>query len=154
VRPRPVERISSDRRTVERAEAIAALGGRALWPGPVVGGLDLRQLELTRVANRWTDGNVSQTHLLDIQYGAPPSAGPRSRWLLITQGTSAEETPRVGAHEPPPEPGKLRLTGFEHFAEDADIWFGSMQRDGVFITMQSTERELILAAARSMVPLR
>jgi hypothetical protein len=152
--PQPAERIAADRRTADRAEAAAALGGRAVWPGPTVAGLDLRQIEVTRITSRRSDGRETQTHLLDLQYGGAPSAGPRGRWLLITEGTSAEETPRVGAHEPAPAPGKLRLTGREDVEDDADIWFGSMQVDGVYVVLQSPHRDLLLAAARAMQPLR
>jgi hypothetical protein len=33
------------------------------------------------------------------------------------------------------------------------MWHGAMQRDGVYISFESPERDLIVAAAKSLVPL-
>ena len=33
------------------------------------------------------------------------------------------------------------------------MWFGSMQRDGIYVSFESPQRGLILAAAKAMVAL-
>jgi hypothetical protein len=53
-----------------------------------------------------------------------------------------------------PRPGELRLAGPGRAEDgDAEMWFGAMQRDGVYISLESRQRDLILAAAKAMVPL-
>ena len=144
---RPIETTGVDKQSLTPAEAATALVSPALWPGRAVDGLELSKIELLRPARRWTDGRVTVSRLLMFQYGADPAVGPRRSWLVITEGTSAEETPRFGSEVPPPPPGKLRLTGFGGGdGSEADFWSASMQRDGVYISLQSPQRELIRAA--------
>ena len=72
----------------------------------------------------------------------------------MTLGTSAEENPRFGPLAPIPQPGELKLTGLGNAdGSDVEFWFGGMQRDGVYISFESPQRELIVAAAKSMMPL-
>jgi hypothetical protein len=33
------------------------------------------------------------------------------------------------------------------------VWFGNMQRDGVYFSFRSPQRELIVAAAKAMAPI-
>jgi hypothetical protein len=50
--------------------------------------------------------------------------------------------------------GKMRL--MEVKARDdrsIDMWFGNVQRDGLYINMQSPQRELIIEAARALEPI-
>jgi hypothetical protein len=50
--------------------------------------------------------------------------------------------------------GKVRL--MEVKARDdrsIDMWFGNVQRDGLYINMQSPQRELIIEAARALEPI-
>jgi hypothetical protein len=156
--PRLAQQTGVDERTLTPAEAATALERPGLWPGRVVDGVELAQIELMRLTTRWTDGRVTEGRALVLQYGASRRAahleGKRS--LIITEGTSREEAPRFDAFGGPPlPPGKLRLRGFGgQDGSEADMWFGSMQRDGVYISFESPQRELVLAAAKAMVPLR
>lgn len=155
--PRPAQQTGVDERTLTPTEAATALERPGLWPGRAVDGVELAQIDLMRLTTRWTDGRVTEGRALVLQYGADRRAahleGKPS--LIITEGTSAEETPRFDAFGGPPlPPGKLRLRGFgDGDGSEADMWFGSMQRDGVYISFESAQRELIVAAARAMVPL-
>jgi hypothetical protein len=163
-RPEPAERrpggqTGVEERTLTPAEAATVLGRPVFWPGPMVGGVELAQIELMRLTTRWTDGDVTEGHSLVFQYGASERdaylEGKPS--LIITEGMSAAETLRFGSiGAPPPGPGELRLMGLGRRTADGregQMWFGSMQRDGVYISMKSPQRELIVAAARSMEPL-
>jgi CHASE3 domain sensor protein len=152
LRRRPSEQIGVDARPVTPAEAATALAAPAFWPGPVVNDVELNQIEVVRLMTRWGGKRVTENRALVFQYGAGRGAGSSEPWLTITEGTSAEETPRFGVSGGPQlAPGELRLTGFGHAdGSDVDMWFASMQRDGVYISLESPQRELILAAAGSM----
>jgi hypothetical protein len=154
--PRPSQQTGVDERTLTPDEAATALDRPAVWPGRIVGGIELAQIELMRLTTRWTDGKVTEGRALVLQYGASRRAahleGRPS--LLITEATSSAENLRYGSGAPTLPPGKLRLTGFgDNDSSEVDMWFGSMQRDGVYISLESSHRELILEAARSMVSL-
>jgi hypothetical protein len=154
--PRPTELTGTDERTLTPSEAATALQRPALWPGPAVDGIEFTQIELIKLTTRWTDGRVTENHALEFQYGADRRTshllGEPS--LIITEGTSAQETPRFGMFGGPLSPGKLLLTGVGNAdGSPVDMWFASMERDGVYISLESTQRELVLTAARSMVRL-
>jgi hypothetical protein len=158
--PRPSQQTAVEEGTLTPAQAATALGRPVFWPGPTVGGVELAQIELMRLTTRWTDGDETESHALTFQYGVSQRdaylEGKRS--LIITEGTSPVEILRFGPlGAPPPGPDELRLIGFGRRnagGSEAEMWFGSMQRDGVYISLQSPNRELVLAAARSMAPLR
>jgi hypothetical protein len=155
--PRPGQLTGTVERTLTPSEAATALQQPVLWPGPSVDGIELTQIRLMKLTTRWTDGSVTETHTLEFQYGADLRtshlAGEPS--LIIREGTSAKEMLRGGMFGGPPSPGKLLLTGLGNLdGSPVDVWLASMERDGVYISLESIQRELILTAARSMVRLR
>jgi hypothetical protein len=157
--PRPGGQTGVEERALTPAQAATALGRPVLWPGPAVEGVELTQIELVRVTTRWTDGDVTEGHALVFQYGANERDAYREgkASLIVTEGTSAAESRTFGpVGGSLPGPDELRLVGFGSRNADGSegrMWFGSMQRDGVYISLQSPQRELIVAAAKSMKPL-
>jgi hypothetical protein len=154
--PRPAGQTGVDERTLAPAEAATALGRAVFWPGRAVEGVELAQIELMRLTTTWTDGRVTEGHALEFKYGADQRAahleGKPS--LTITEGTSSEEPLRFDLGGSTPRPGELRLTGVGREEDgDPEMWFGAMQRDGVYISFRSPQRDLIVAAARAMVRL-
>jgi hypothetical protein len=158
--PRPGTQTGVEERTLTPSEAATALGRTAYWPGRSVEGVELAQIELVLLTTRWTNGDETKGHALAFQYGANERDAYREGKpsLIITEGTSAVEVRTFGPlGVSPPRPDELRLTGLETRSADgseAKLWFGNMQRDGVYISLRSPQRELILAAAKAMVPLR
>lgn len=151
--PRPVGQTGVGVRTLEPAEAAAALGRPALWPGPAVAGVDLTEIELTRLTTPWTDGRQTEGHALVFRYGADRRTahleGKPS--LIITEGTSIEHALRFDLGGSTPGPGELGLAGVgKTEAGGAEMWFGSMQRDGIYVSFESPRRDLIVAAAKAM----
>jgi hypothetical protein len=154
--PRPAGQTGVDERRLTPAEAATALGRPVFWPGRAVDGVELAQIDLTRLTTPWTDGRVTKGHSLVFQYGADRRTahleGKPS--LIITVGTSAEESLRYDLGGSTLEQGELRLSGVGRTESgDPEMWFGAMQRDGVYISFESRQRHLILAAAKAMVPL-
>ena len=154
--PRPAGQTGVGVRTLEPAEATTALGRPAVWPGRAVAGVELTEIELTRLTTRWTDGQETEGHALVFRYGADRRTahleGKPS--LIITEGTSIEHALRFNLGGSTPGPGELALAGVGKTDRgEAEMWFGSMQRDGIYVSFESPQRGLILAAAKSMVPL-
>jgi hypothetical protein len=151
--PRPAGQTGVDERKLEPSEAAAALGRTAVWPGRSVDGVELAEIELMRLTTTWTDGRVTKSHALVFQYGAGrrDAALHGTPSLIITESGSAEETLRFQGSV---RPGELHLAALGSTAAGgAETWIGSMQRDGMYLTLESRQRDLILAAAKAMAPL-
>ena len=133
-------------------EAATALGRTALWPGPAIEGIPLERIGVVTTTITWTDGRETETPSLMIRYETP---GEKKRWLWMSVGTSPEETPRYGPIDGKDVPaGKVRLMEVKaHDDRSIDMWFGNVQRDGLYMNMQSPHRELIIEAARTLKPI-
>jgi hypothetical protein len=151
--PRPEKQTSAIAGTVTPAQAATALGRSVFWPGRAVEGVELTKIQLMRLTTEWTDGHTTRGQSLAFQYGADRRTAHRPS-LIMTQTTSARENLRFGPLDPEPKAGELHLIGFSSPPRsDVAMWFGAMKRDGVYISFESWQRELIVAAARSMKPL-
>jgi hypothetical protein len=142
----------SNDREVTLDEAATALGRTALWPGAEIDGVPLQRIGVVTTTITWTDGRETESPSLLIRYDAP---GEKKRWLWMSIGTSAEETPRSGPVDGEAVPaGKARLMEVKaHDDRSIDMWFGNVQRDGLYINMKSPQRELIVEAARALKPI-
>lgn len=124
------------------AEASTALGRSALWPGREIDGIELRQIELLRVKTRWSDHRETTKPALVFEYGDS---------LKMSLGLSAHEMPLVGPLPRQRVPdGKLRLIEMNRWADE---WFGTLERDGLYVKFESPRRDLIVAAAKALQPL-
>jgi hypothetical protein len=142
----------SNDKKVTLDEAATALGRTALWPGAEIDGVPLQRIGVVTTTITWMDGRETETPSLMIRYETP---GEKKRWLWMSVGTSPEETPRYGPIDGEAVPaGKVRLIEVNaHDDRSIDMWFGNVQRDGVYINMQSPERDLIVEAAKALKPL-
>ena len=133
-------------------EAATALGRPALWSGADIDGARLQRIGLVTTTITWKDGRETKSRSLLIRYEAP---GQKQRWLWMEVGTSPETTPRFGPIDGESVPtGKVRLVEVEARDDRSiDMWFGNVQRDGLYINIQSPQRELIVEAARALRPL-
>jgi hypothetical protein len=152
--PRPRRATGLDERTLTPDEAHNVLGRSALWPGADVEGIALTEIELMKVTTEWSDGRETQAKALVLQYGEGRRADPSGRWLVVTEGTSAE-IPRFGTFGATPlDVGELRLVGLDSgLGEGRKMWFGSLERDGLYFAFESPHRDLVLAAARALTPI-
>ncbi len=146
---------TSNDRAVTRAEAAAALGRTAYWPGTEVGGAELDRIGVAENRIIWADGRVTESAFLLIRYGPDENPGSKEPWIWLSVGTSPEGTPRFGPADGEAVPaGKVRLTFVKaHDSRGIDMWFGNVQRDGLYINMQSPQRELVIAAAKALKPI-
>jgi hypothetical protein len=151
--PRAQSQTGTDERELTPAEAAQVLGVPALWPGRVVDGIELTKIEVMKLTTRWTDGREREGHGLRLEYGGG-IFGRVPRSLEIRQGASREEAPRFGPYDPGVPPGHLQVYGFGiNDGSKVDRWFGSLRTQGMFVTIESPEREVVLAAARALRPI-
>lgn len=155
--PRPLRQTGPEERTLTPAEAATALDRPAVWPGPDVAGIQLAQIELMELTTEWTDDRETVSGALVLQYGPRRFEAGEEPWLTITQTTSRAENLRFGHAQPgelEPQANELTLVGVGNLdGSAADTWFGTMMADGVYVALESTRREVIVAAARAMRPI-
>lgn len=160
--PQPQAQTGSDERVVTPTEAATSLERPAVWPGPTIAGIELTKIEALTLTTLWTKPTLwtntrkTEGRALRLQYGLGREAGGSARWLEIKEGASLEAAPRFGSGAGPAIPaGHLQLFGFgDSDGSAVDRWLGSLQTHGVYVTLESTEREVVLAAARAMGPMR
>ena len=155
--PRPRRQTGTEERALTAAEAATALDHPAVWPGPVVAGIQLAQIEQMKLTTEWTDDRETVSRALVLQYGPRRFELGEEPWLTITQTTSRAENIRFGQAQPGElelQSKELTLAGAGDAADrEVDMWFGSMVLDGIYIALESTQREAILAAAQAMRPI-
>jgi hypothetical protein len=146
-RVQPQAQTSTQERELTPAEAARALDRPALRPGRVVEGVELTTLELMKETTLWTDGHETESHALVLEYGGGRFRTPR--WLEVREGTNRELRPRIGPDDPHTVPGQLQLFG----NSSVNWWAGYLEIDGVFLTLKSSDRDLIITAARALEPI-
>jgi hypothetical protein len=169
---------SGGRRTIGLDEAESRLGRPALWAGQRVEGLDFSHVQYvygTRHTSLPTtrDNEVGRGHGLLLIYGADIEA--EGRWQIGPDGTwqRASDKPYVSITEtadyrygpgnflnrdadrpltvagaPVPPPGQVALSGMGPNAG----WLAQLQKNGLYVEIHASSRELALAAARALEP--
>lgn len=151
----PQAQTGSDERVLSPIEAAAALERPAVWPGEIVDGIELTKIEVMKLTTLWNDGRETEGRALEFQYGSGREAGRSARWLEIREAASLEEAPRFGSDLGPAiPPGKLQLFGFGDLdGSRVDLWLASLKTHGMYVTLESPERDVVLAAARALAPM-
>jgi hypothetical protein len=151
--PRPQSQTGTEERELTPAQAAGVLSRPAIWPGRVVGGIALTKIEVMKLTTRWTDGREIEGEGLRFEYGGG-IFDQAPRWLEVRQGTSRHTAPRFGPFDSTVAPGRLQLFGFgDNDGSGVDLWAGSLRTQGMFVTLESPERDVLLAAARALRPI-
>lgn len=153
--PRPRRQTGTNERALAPAEAATALDRPAVWPGRDVAGVQLAEIELVKLTTEWTDDRETVSRALVLQYGPRRYKAGDKPWLMITETSlRAENSSFGGLGGPDPQPGELKIRGVGDLdGSPADMWFGSMVVDGLYVALESAQRDLILTAARAMAPI-
>jgi hypothetical protein len=164
---RPTGGGSGNAQEVTQAQAANALERPALWVGARFNNLPLARVELQRVQTQYTDGSKHDGDKLAFTYG---DLGPTERlrasepWLIVGEAASVAASYQLGFNDggdPPAPEGSIVLEGNSIFAvpgqpaapERAE-WTGKLIRNGMYIELSAPSRDLVLAAARALEPLR
>ena len=137
--------------TVTRATAPLALGPRAVWPGPTVGGLRFGEVRLEQL---WP--------ISPGRAGGAPAPGLR---LVYTGGGRTLEVQESAKLQPGgftvpkllPPAGTLRLACYgcdvANWPGARIRWTGQLRDGPLFVGITAPTRALVLAAARALTPM-
>jgi hypothetical protein len=153
--PRPSRTASADGPVLPPgAAAIASALTGAVWPGGSVGGLPLRQAEQTELSSSFARGSRPDEHGpgLELDYGSPTANGRLDRsapYVRIAEAPSATLATMWGfVRGDGPRPGEL----YAPMPAGADEQVGFLVSNGVYVTIEASSRELLLATARALEP--
>lgn len=149
---------ATDIRRLEPAAAATVLGRAALWPGRTIGGVTLQRIFLQRVTTELVTGFqvTSSTAGLRLDYRGAKTT------LDIEEATRWERgygfwSASVGTGGPVPSSGKASLLcgtcGAANPPTSAPVWQVQLRKSGLFLTIHSSSRSLVIAAARALVPI-
>lgn len=138
-------------RDMSPAEANALLDGHARWPGRKVDGLELEAVRAQALSALFPDGRRVRSSGMELLYG-----DLRDDYVEIQQARAPESA--YGFAEgrltfdfaPVPAQGELVLSRLG--APGRPLWLGQLNDGGVYTTIRSTQRDLIISAASSLAP--
>jgi len=144
--PPPTAIATGTEGTITAAQADARLGGHALSLGADFAGLPLAQIEGTHHAvgyDRTTGAWQHETRGARFFYGSTNDGTPdyRAPYLALSETTEVMEGVPYGPAGYVPPPGKLLLQGPNS---------GILHTDGLYITVESSSPETLIAAAKAI----
>lgn len=146
---------ATDIRDVSIDEASDALGHPAIWPRQHVRNVVLKRARLQFVTTYLLSGFRMRSHAtgLRLDYGHGTSK------LVVEETASPQRgygfwTRRYGTSGPLPPDGRAIMSCdiTESTTGQGCVWQAQLRRDGLFVTIRSSERSLVIAAARRLVP--
>jgi hypothetical protein len=148
-------------RSLTPVEASRALGRTARWVGPSIGDVTLRSVELDRVTKVRLRHFVAVDHSLGVAF----SYQGANDWLEVSEELrpyayefyAYPGKPVFAADGLLPPEGRASLScdacgPGNHSPQYHLIWRAQLQIDGLYVRIRSTNRALVIAAARGLKP--
>jgi hypothetical protein len=134
----------------EIAAARQALGASPLWLGPSRDGEPLKMLGVSTTESS-SGGRSASARLVHLEYGQ----GTLPPFILDELSIRNERDFIQVERDVVPPPGFVDLEGPSTTETDAgsqERWTGTLQRDGLYITIEAGSRAAVLDAARALRP--
>jgi hypothetical protein len=147
----------TDVRPVTIGTAKAAFGHTSVWPGSTVAGATLSSIRLQRVTTSIAlPSSISRTLVLRLDYRAAQGA------LVVEEAPNAKRSygswpATLGTRGPLSAAGRAVLWCDWCGAPSGSprvTWHAQLRTSGLYVDIRSTNRSLVIAAARALVPLR
>lgn len=137
----------------ERHAATALRAHRAVWPGPSVGALGLSGIMFDSWTSRWSDGTETHGESLRFDYGTREHHDATEPWLSLTETLDRREVPQLDLFGlAPTVPEELLLVRADG-PSGRTGWSASVVLDGVYVRLESSDRELVEAAVKGLRPM-
>jgi hypothetical protein len=165
--PRPTGGGGGPTRELTPDQAANALERTALWVGRRFNAVRLARVQFQQVQTDYTDGSRHEGNKLKFTYG---DLGPTGRlrtsepWLIVAEAASVAASYQLGFNDggdPPAPEGSIVVKDNSLFVQPSHPaiperaeWTGRLIRNGMYIELSASSRELLLAAARALGPLR
>jgi hypothetical protein len=139
-------------RPLREREASAALGHAPLWAGRTIGGAALATIELERVTTQRVGSFRTMSRSLGLRFEYGGSRGA----VTIEEAAKAERgygfwTAELGTGGPLPPAGEAALSCGGCGSSAHTMWQAQLRAKDLYLTIRSTRRDLVVAAARALV---
>ncbi|MDX6514070.1 MAG: hypothetical protein QOE36_3574 [Gaiellaceae bacterium] len=154
--PRPTGGSATEGREISLADAHGVLGRAPLWLGATFGNAKIESVQLGPVTAELTDGTKVDGSVVRITY----ANGARVSQAIDPAGAYALGMDDGG--DPPAPPGSMAVTSDAAAAaagtrppsvHGGGHWQAELRLDGVWLTLDASSREQLLAAARALTPM-
>jgi hypothetical protein len=138
--PRPTGGGEIASQSIAPTDAATALERPSLWLGQTFRNLPLTDAIVSLDRADYTDGSTHEGKRLVLRYGGEDP-------LTIGQAASVAGSYQLGFNDggdPPAPQGSLVLE------RTGSVWTGELVRDGIYLSLRSSDRDLILDAARAL----
>lgn len=132
-------------------EAARLLAGSGRWPGREIGGLQLGRVVAQTLSRTLADGSRQTGAGLALTYGDTSGELVEIRQAMVPEPAYGFVEGRLTSSFAPIPEGAVALSVPE--PQDGGLWMGQLRAGDVFLTIRASRRELVLDAARSLVPL-
>jgi hypothetical protein len=161
-RERPVAASVTSQTSATLDEAAAALGARLVWPGDRVGGLPFVSATVQRIVTGYGESSgVPFTHSFGVElvYGGPADHDGMTPFVRLRESRRPEMLYGFGAARQAPAPGKMLMESSEVLSRGqggaatttgAKIWRGLLVKNGVYLSLQTTSRALLIDTAKQL----
>lgn len=161
--PQPPPQVTG---SIVRSEVIASataahvLPRPTLWPGTQLGGLRLKTIHLQHLKTMRLQGMrpIRQGIGVNLSYGT------NKKWLEVDESAAPQAAynfldATLGADGPVAPTGSIRLScdtcgEGNHAPQFRPIWVGQLKARGLYVTIRSSSRQLVIQAAQRLRPVR
>ena len=165
--PEPTATSVTAQRDVTAADAAAAFSGQLLWDGPRLDTLPLTSTTLQQIVTSYGSGSAlpnQHSQGVELTYGEPVDATTAAAdYVRLQESPQPQMLYRfAGPARQPPPPGSMLISTSQVMATapgstqavptGATLWYGLMQQDGIYLSIEATSHSLLLDAAQTLRP--
>jgi hypothetical protein len=164
--PEPTATSVTSQSDVTPAEAAAAFSGRLLWDGPTLDTLPLTSTTLQQIVTSYGSASAlpdQHSQGVELTYGGPIDGTAAADYVRLQESLQPQMLYRFAGPErqPPPRGSMLISTSqvmttapgsTQAVPTGATLWYGLLQQDGFYLSIEATRHTLLLDAAQMLLP--
>ena len=164
--PEPTATSVTSQSDVAPTDAAAPFSGRLLWNGPTLETLALTSTTLQQIVTSYGSTSAlpdQHSQGVELTYGGPVNGTATAAYVRLQESPEPQMLYRfAGPGRQPPPPGSMLISTSQVMSTapgstqtvptGATLWYGLLQQDGFYISIEATSHALLLDAAQTLVP--
>lgn len=164
--PEPTATSVTSQSDVTPAQAATAFSGRLLWDRPTLDTLPLTSTTLQQIVTSYGSASAlpdQHSQGVELTYGGPIDGTAAADYVRLQESLQPQMLYRFAGPErqPPPRGSMLISTSqvmttapgsTQAVPTGATLWYGLLQQDGFYLSIEATSHTLLLDAAQMLLP--